>query len=381
MSPAARPRPPLRIVSVRDEDTPALASFFRRTWDPDATEERVAKARAAARLNDICPGLPYPTFAAFAGDEIVGYLSSLPARFWLGGAIIRGWWAKGLMILPEFRNGPLGALLVRQQAKELPVLGSLAVNPPALRLFAASGLTEAAALFNRLLLLRPGNVVRRIDPEALNLSGSARGRVIEAATSPVFRPLAAAGADAAGAFFRLRHRIGARGAVGVVGTDLPPGVDRLWERLRREIVAGMVRDRFHFSERYGDPTSEPYLYVSIGEGSALAGLGVVRAPRVAGDPRLNGIKVAVLSEAVFAPSDQGSARALIALAATAAVDAGADALLVSGTHRALAAAARGLGSVGVPPNVRFLVRVPGAALPSGPEWGLTRGDGDADSTF
>jgi hypothetical protein len=288
------------------------------------------------------------------------------------------------MVLPEYRNGPLGALLVRELAKEVPALGSLAVNPPALRLFAASGLAPVGPLFDRLIVLRPGNVVRRLDPAVLPLDGlgGVLGRAVRLATHRRLRPVAALGGDAVGVALRAVRAVRAAGGRRDVGPALPDEVDHLWSRTREGIPGGIVRDRWHFLRRYGAPAEVPYVYVTLRRAGALVGLGVVRGPRAAGDPRLAGIRVAVLSEALFDPHAGRDGVGVLAGAEAAARDLDADALLVSGTHQALDRASRVRGAVGLPATVHCLVRLPGSApLPPAGEWWLTRGDGDADSAF
>lgn len=367
------------MVAAADEHADAMAAFFRRVWRDEASAAQVRASRERMRSNPVRPGEPYPTHLVLAGDDVVAYLSTLPTRFWIRGRVVPGWWAKGLMVLPEYRNGPLGALLVRELAKREPVLGSLAVNPPALRLFQAAGLTRVGPLGNRLIVLRPGNVLRRLDTGALPLDGLAGGigRMLRIALKPGFRQVAAVGADLGGLALGLL-----RGDRGRVSAELPEDVDRLWERVRGGMAAGVVRDREHFARRFGAPSEAPYVYVTVAGPNELLGLGVVRAPRSDGDPRLKGIRVAVLSEAIFPLESPESGRRLLACAERAALELGADALLASGTHRAFDRVVARRPTVDVPANVQLLLRVPGIdSLPPIGDWWLTRGDGDADGVF
>jgi hypothetical protein len=371
-------------VPAADEHAEALAAFFRKTWDPAATAERVRANRERTRDNDVTPGQPYPTYLALADGEVVAYLSSLPARFWIDGTALPGWWAKGLMVVPDYRNGPLGALLVREQAKHLPVLGSLAVNAAALRLFTAAGLAEIGPLSNRLIVLRPGRVLRRLDPALLPFDrlGGVLGRAVRLATHRRVRPVAVLGGEAMGAVMRVVGSMRPKAGKCDAGVTLPPDVDRLWGRSLGGLRAGVVRDRVHFARRYGAPAEAPYAYVSVRRAAELVGLAVVRKPRADGDPRLSGIRVAVLSEALFDSRAERDGTAVLSGAAAAARDVDADALLVSGTHDALNRMARACGAVSLPGTVHCLIRVPGhAPLPPGREWWVTRGDGDADTAF
>lgn len=372
-------RPKMRIVAAADSDAEAMAAFFRRTWTPTATAGEVLASRDRQRSNPVSPGEPYPTFLVYAGDEVVAYLTSLPVRFWIGGRVVPGWWAKGLMVLPDHRNGPLGAMLVRELGRQVPVLGSLAVNPPALRLFQSIGLASIGSLINRLIPLRPGRLVRLLDPAALPLDrvGGVVGTAVRLALRPGVRPLAAVGGDLAGLALRLRRGLPGGGPTTV--DVLPDGVDELWAEAAAGLAAGVTRDARHFLWQYGARPEAPYSYLAGHEGGRLSGLGVLRAPRAAGDPRLRGLKVAVLSELLVAPGRADRTATMIRGAERIALELGADALLVSGTHGSLARATR--GAVPVPANIHLMVRIPDATLPPLADWWITRGDGDADSVF
>ena len=375
----------LRVVTATDEHAAAMAGFFRKTWDPSSTGERVLEARRnGAAANPAFPGEVSPTFLAFHGSEVVGYLGSLPVRFWVLGRTVPGYWAKGLMVLPEYRNGPIGPLVVREASKQLPVLGSLAVNPPALRLFAASGLKHVGVLSNRLVPLRAGNIVRRLNPALLPLERMPKllGVLVAIATRPGLRPIFSIGAGLGGRFLSLVRRAPGRGMAWDSGAELPSGVDALWESVRENLSAGVVRDSAHLRWRYGAPANEGYRYVAVRERGRLAGLGVVRAPRAQGDPRLHGIKVAVLSEVIADPSGPRPLRALVSAAEEVAAMMDADALLCSDTHAGLARTLSRYGALSLPANVNFLIRLPGGTqVPPLDQWWLTRGDGDADEVF
>lgn len=374
----------VEIVPASDDHASVLADFFRKTWDPHATAASVLASRQRCRDNPVDAGNAYPTYLALVDGAVGAYLTSIPVRFWIGAQEVPGWWGKGLMVLPHLRNGPLGVLLVREQAKALPVLGSLAVNPAALRLFKSSGLQEVGALPNRLLPLRPKRMLALLDGRELPLDGlpALVKTVGDTVAHPVVRPLAGVGAEAVGGVWRAWRALRRPRGYSIERVEhVPADVDGLWEGVRGRIAAGVVRDGLHFRDRYGDPVGPRYDSVALRRDGTLVGYAVLRRPRSEGEPRLGGVRVGVVSEAMFDPDRPRDGLALLAAAEEVSRAAGADALLVSATHNALDGLAKRYGFLSLPANINYLVRLPETSLPPLHDWWLTRGDGGADDAF
>lgn len=146
--------------------------------------------------------------------------------------------------------------------------------------------------------------------------------------------------------------------------------------------AAPTRDGAYLRGRYlGE---DGYRLLGVYEAGALAGFAAVRPPRADGDPRLNGVRVATVSELV-APVDRPRIlRALLAGAETVARSLDAHALLCSASHPAARAALRRRGCLPCPGNVHVLLREPPGAAPlprALDGWWLTRGDSHADEVF
>ena len=377
--------PAAGVVRAGPEHLELLADFYRRAWDPGATAAGVRAARrAAAARNPVAPGEEPPTFLFVAGGRAVGHVGTLPARIWTPAGERSAHWVKGLMVLPEHRNGPVGFLLLREAVRHLGCALAMVVAPEAHRLFAAAGFAEVGTLPDAVRLLDPARVLRRLDPAALG------GRVPHAAEALVERlrgsPLASGAAGAA-----VRGALGAWSAVAggtggmraVVLPELRPGeAGRLWARVRRALTCAPARDAAYLQARYREGGG--YRLLGVYERGGLAGFAAVRPPRAEGDPRLGGVRVAALSELLFPPACPAVGRALLAGAETVARSLDADALLCSATHPAAAAALRRRGYLTLPGSVHVLLReVPGhSPLPrSLAAWWLTRGDSHADEVF
>lgn len=382
---AAPAGPATGVVRAGPEHADLLAAFYRRTWDAGATGASVRAARRmAAARNPVTPGEPPPTFLFLANGRAVGHLATIPVRLWTPAGERPAHWLKGLWVLPEHRNGPVGFYLVREALAQVGVALSAAVAPDALKLLQAAGMEELGVLPNAIRILDPIRVLRSIDVDALGggLPRPARAAAARIRRSPVLSALAGTALRAATAGWTA-VRGGTGGVHAVVLPELRAGeLSRLWARARRGVDAAPARDGAYLRGRYLGEGG--YRLLGVYEGGVLAGFAAVRPPRAEGDPRLNGVRVATVSELV-APVDRPRlVRALLAGAETVARSLDAHALLCSASHPAARAALRRRGCLPCPGNVHVLLREPPGAAPlprTLDGWWLTRGDSHADEVF
>ena len=161
---AARPTTGAEVVVADDRHLETLTDFYRQTWDADADAERVRTARLqAAECNPVCPGDPPPTFLFLLGGRAIGHVGSIPVRVWGAAGVRPAHWVKGLMVLPEHRNGPVGFLLLKDAMRHLELAMAMVVQPEARRLFQALGFADVGVLPNALRVLHPSRVLRRLD--------------------------------------------------------------------------------------------------------------------------------------------------------------------------------------------------------------------------
>ena len=354
-------------------------------------EAVLAGWRKAASENRAAPGEVPPAAIVLDGSRVLGYCGSIPHRLWDGVAERPAYWVKGLMVLPEYRRGPIGFLVVKQLATQLTRATALVVAPAARRLFSALGYTDLGAVTNFIRPLRLAGLARRLDVVELGLG---LPRWLAAGVRMAQRAgVAALAGGAAGLALDLvgaaRGRPGSGLATGCAVE--PPSreeLDAVWRRARGAIAASPVRDGAYLRWRYGANGAAShdsrYSFVTARDGTRLVGVAVLLQPKAIGDPRLRGARVATISDIVFPPERAAVGLAVLAAVERAARSAGADAVLCTTSHRALARVLRRRAFVPLPGNVHFFVRdATGAArwprdLAS---WWLARGDSDADEVF
>ena len=381
---------PITTVLATDDHAESLATFYREAWSAkDAGGEKVLAARClAARRNIAFPGTSPPTAIALEGGRVVAHCTTVPDRFLLFGEERPGYWTKGLMVLPEHRNGPLGFAVLRTLVSQLPNSAAMVVSRPARRLFSALGFHDLGPIPNFIRPIRPANVLARLSLDGLGLEGlpkwvRAAARI---ASTPGIRPFVSL---ALKVWLRtsLRLATGMRPAANrtlTYGLPMPEDMDSLWAKAKEEVQAAPVKDSRYFRARYEGPAGSSYTVVAGYDPHGLSGLATVRWPSEQGDPRLNGIRIATLSDGITAPIGRAGLVALLTAAISAADAAGADALLATCGHSRMTQALVACGFRRLPGNVHFLVRFAGVNpidYPPQSEWWLGRGDGDADGVF
>jgi hypothetical protein len=332
-------------------------------------------------------GQESPTFLVLLGGRVVAFVGTIPFLLWNGADERQAYWIKGLMVLPEHRNGPLGFMVLKEALRHLPCATSLTVAPPSRRLFEALGFQNLGLLRNYLRLLRPVRVAARVDLALAlpRLPGWVSSGYRLAQRTGITALLGGC-ASTAYAVGSLRFRADRRG-VTVASTTVPPErseLDSLWQRVRSSLRAAGVRDGRYLAWRYHGARAERYRFISARRERSLGGVAVVRRPEANGDPRLRGIRVAVLADLLFPVGDAATGDALVAGVEDVARELHADALLVSPSHPAVEAVLRSRMYVGLPGNMYFLTRDSAGTLmlpDTLADWWLTRGDMEADEVF
>jgi len=382
-------KPKIEVTSFTEAHCAAVAEFFRKVWDPRATEESVRSGRhATIQSNPFQPGQEVPTILFLQNGIVLGYVSSIPVSLWNGGEEQPAFWVKGLMVLPEHRSGPVGYYLLQELLKRTPLALSLTVAPATRRLFQSLGFRELGMLTNHLRLLHPAAVARRLNLEQLG-AGRLPNWLLKSMAAAQQIGLASAGAVAGCVVLNGFSVVRSRSTHGLeisfpeVWPDAAE-LNALWAQMRGSVLCGVVRDSRYLPWRYDISPSGKYSIAAARQRGKLVGLAVVRRPGEESDPRLNGIRVAVISEVLCVHFRPELLCAVLRSADILGAQSNADAILCSTSSDALRSAMRRAGFLRVPENLYFLWRASDAARRLSPEltnWWLTRGDMNADEVF
>jgi hypothetical protein len=372
----------VEIVLGTEEHATLTQAFFREVWPSDTEAPTRREPSTGGVVSERAP-VRSPSSLAILDDRVIGYLGTIPLRFWNGHVEQSGYWFKGFMVLPEFRNGPIGYALVKELSRHVPIAFVITVQPASWRLFKAIGLTHLGALENRLRLLRPARVFRKIDFDRLGMTGTSR-RISTAVKLAQRIGVAGVGGmfvgAALGAWSMLRGSKGRGIRTAVVGRIDPAEYDDLWSRCSQGFQFAQVRDGEYVQRRF--LSDDAYILIEARDGATLVGFGAVRRPRSGGDERLAGLVIAPLSD-VLTPLDRCDVSlAILACAERTARSLGADALTCSASHPFLLSALSARAYLRIPPTLQFLARVgKGESVGSISDWWLLRADGNADEGF
>ena len=383
-------RPSVQVTRVTDAEADSVAEFMRRVWGSTVTGERIRRSlREGARTNPAVIGEPIPSVVYRRDDEALGYLGSIPVRFWNGRSEVAAHWLKGFMVLPEHQSGPVGFGLLREMLRHVDVAGTMTVAQPARRLFQAVGFADCGALPNYIAVLRGGRVAQSVDVGAL---GSAVPSVVRRAIIGAQGTGLASVGGACAAFAR-RSWNALRGASATTSVDLsgelpsPDSLDRLWLRARQRIAACAVRDGRYFHWRYNARRGGTYEVAAVrerGTRARLVGLAVVRRSGDSADPRLRGLRLATLADVLFDPRDERAGMAALKAAERLARRMGADALLCTTAQPTITRLLTRRFYLKTSGGVHMMVREPRAERRLSTrveDWWLMRGDANSDDAF
>jgi GNAT superfamily N-acetyltransferase len=376
----------IRVAALSASDSGALRTFYRTVWN--STEPTGADSDSAASTEDICPfpaGLPAPIVGVYRGERIIGHLGSIPTEFWDGSRNVAGHWVKGLMVLEEFRNGPIGYLLVKEMMQNVSLSGAMVVAAPARRLFEACGFKSLGAVPNYIAVLRPRRVLQAADVDRLGLSSIPRPlklllRFMKWGPIPW---VAGGGAAAALALLAGANRL-MTASLKIRTVLHPPAaaeVDPLWLRLRAQLNLAPSRGGSYLEWRYDREHPGRYQFIEVRRQGRLTSLVVARLPERVDDPRLAGLRVGLIVDLLVDPADTTAVTAALLAARQWGAKAGCDAILLTISHLGVGRLVKRLGFVRIPGNIHCMLRVPAGALdaPASMEhsW-LMRGDAWSD---
>ncbi len=375
----------VRLLGERDADS--IAEFIRTAeWDPSATTEAARQMiRDAAEKNPFEPGVAPPRVGVFVGQRLVAYLTSIPASFWNGSQQVPGHWLKGFWVLPDYRNGPIGFLLLKEMLRNVGLAASMPAALVPRQLSVALGMRDLGAVSNYIQPLRMSRILAKLDLSLAALNGlpaavTAALRAVK--LTPIRQSIgalvnsyiAAASCSSALVGRRLRSEW---------SKSLPEHtvLDDLWSRARGAGTCGGTRSGAYLRWRYPADAASQYSFATVWQDRRLAALVTLAAPQRLDDSRLQGLAIGSVVDLVFDPNIPHALAKALARARRWGRAQGYDALLFTASHHSLRGALRGAGYFRTPGNIHLLVRDKGGQSGLSPDlgqWSVTRGDAWSD---
>jgi hypothetical protein len=375
-----------------DDLAEAFEDFAERVWPRNGTsrEEQASTGDPATPGRAATVSSPL-RILILRGRQIVGHLAGTPVRVRAGSEVAAAHWVVGFMVLPEYRQGLVGPLLIKRANETLGLAMTLHVEEAALRVFKGLGWTHLGVvpqyacvlsgvrLLNRLRLDRIEFLYRRCGRWAGPMAWIAAARVtrlvLGLGLSAPCRLWASSGI--------LRRPAAADYQVGEE-SEFDDGYDRLWERVGSKFDALVVRDRDYLTRRYG-ARPDGYRLLASRRGADLVGYCVVRIKQFDGDPRMGHARIGTLIDCLFDPEDAGGGlEALIGGATRLCRKERVDVMFCTASHPVLRRRLVGNGFVRVPGSLHFAYWDTRGVLrgrESVAAWHIMRGDSDGDQNL
>jgi len=294
------------------------------------------------------------------------------------------------MVLCEYRNGPIGPLLIKKVNETLKLALTLHVEEAPLNIFKGLGWKHAGVIPQYVYLQDPYALLRNLRVGQLSFlhEGSYPWlRWLEPVMSQSFTRFSLASFFSVNSrTFRLlaslrRPRQGPGNLAEETGFDA--AYDRLWERVKGNFGALVVRDRSYLETRFGQPL-KTYRLLTYRHHNQLLGYCIVKLKQFSDDPRMGCMRIATIVDCLFDPADPQGLQSLVAGAIQLGRKEKVHAIFCTASYLPLQKLLSLNGFIKIPGNLNFAYFDKNNHIQSDislAAWHLMRGDSDADSNF
>lgn len=377
-----------RVALYEDHLASALDEFCQIAW-PQARPSASVSALSNAEVSRERVARP-PMFLFLKGEKVVGHVSTIPVRLWMGYDIRSAHWLVGFMVLPDFRNGLVGPLLIKETNRRLDVALSLHVESTVRRIMTGLKWVHKGVIPQYLKVLNAAAVTRNIQISGVDAlgarEGGVKGLIRFGLQSSVIRGVTGWGlALVQGAWtaaMALRRPTPVPHQV-VEEAGFDESYTELWQRVSPHIMAAIVRDQAYLKARYG-PKMKRYRLLACRNGQQLLGYCIIKTKAFADDARMGNLKVGTIVDGLYDPTIPSTWQALLDAALLQLRQEGSDVVLCTTSLMSLRNVLIANGFARIPGNLNFTYHSRAEASianVSFDSWHLMRGDSDADQSF
>jgi Acetyltransferase (GNAT) domain len=329
-----------------------------------------------------------PTFLFLKNEKAIGHVATLPIRLSMQGRTVPAHWIVGFMVLPEYRNGLVGPLLIKEVNRVLDVALSLHVEDSVLRILTGLKWVHKGVLPQYLLVLNAGEVTNNLIPLVKKrLESSSRGVFVRALVdNGIVRWLAAECLGLTQQLWSLFASVGkpyeSRQEI-VEERGFDESYSALWQSVSSRFHAAIVRDQEALQLRYGHKM-ERYRLLAYRRQGKLLGYCILRIKQFSKDRRMNDMKVGTIVDCLYDPDSPAVLQALVTDVMARFRQAGVHAVFCTASLQALRRLLLMNGFFKIPGNLNFAYHARLAQVHADiplDAWHLMRGDSDADQNF
>ncbi len=331
-----------------------------------------------------------PTFLFLKDDEVLGHITSIPVGLFIHSRFIPAHWMVGFMVLPEYRNGPIGPLLIKKVNETLDFAMTLHVEDNVLRIFKGLGWKHLGVIPQFIRVLNTYRLLKEVNIGQLPFLKGRRNVTRKwlgwGLSNTLTRYFIALSASLAIKIWNLckatiRPNFGLFKVIEEYSFDA--SFDTLWEGIRGKFDAMVVRDRSYLENRFGGRI-EKYRLLTCRRNDRLIGYCILKVKSFINDPRMGNTRVGTIVDCLFDPEDFSGLQLLFFEASKLFNKEKVDAIFCAASYLPLQKFLIRNGFMEISGNLNFAFH--GSFIePFGElnlsEWHLMRGDSDADANF
>lgn len=367
----------------------AFHEFCRVIWPGSCREIDPGQTTPASQA-DTGPASPpdAPTFVFLKDEKIVGHVTTIPVRLSISSGVKAAHWIVGFMVLPEYRSGLVGPLLIKEVNRALDCAMSLHVEPPVLRILTGLKWVHKGVLPQYLRVMNARGVLENIQPSTVEaVSAGGESSFLRPYLKSRFVRLVGSAGLALGQRLWLGMNCLARPKPIQADLQWEEAFDdsytHLWQSVAGQLGAALVRDRAALESRYGRKI-KGYRLLTCRRDEKLLGYCIVKFKQFLNDRRMGDMKLGTIVDCLYDPRESSVLHGLVAYVAQWARQEGVDALLCTASLKSLGQGLRRNGFLRIHGNLHFAYH---SRSPlelekiSLDDWHLMRGDSDADQNF
>jgi hypothetical protein len=378
-----------RVCLYGDHLAPAFHEFCRVIWPGSSPEIVPGQAIPASQANRCQPSpSDAPTFVFLKDEKVIGHVTTIPVQLSIPSGVKAAHWIVGFMVLPEYRSGLVGPLLIKEVNRVLDCAMSLHVEPPVLRILTGLKWVHKGVLPQYLRVMNARGVLANIQPLTVEaVSAGGRGSFLRLYLRSRFVRLIGSAGLALGQ--RLWWGMNCLARLKPTQADLQweeafdDSYTHLWQSVAGQLGATLVRDRAALESRYGGKI-EGYRLLTCRRNGKLHGYCIVKLKQFVNDQRMGNMKLGTIVDCLYDPREPSVLHGLVAHVAQWARQEGVDALLCTASLKSLGQGLLRNGFFTIPGNLNFAyqnrspLELEEISLDN---WHLMRGDSDADQNF
>ena len=363
-----------------------LGRFIEKIWPND----RAADSGKVPGLGSKGGKQDAPIFLFMKGQEVIGHIATLPVRLYSQSGVHPAHWVVGFMVLPEYRNGIIGPLLIKKINETLDFALTLHVEEAPLRIFRGLGWKYGGIIPQYVLPIKPYSFLRNLNLAGLSFVQRKDKSPVALLSRLLSWPLTRSVScfALAGALRLLSSAASLRRPALDSGTvreesEFDAAYDALWQRVAHKYGVLVVRDRRYLQTRYGERNGL-YRILAYRERGELIAYCVMKVKQFSDDSRVGCMKVGTVVDCLFDPDKTGALQSLFGAVIRLCAQETVDAVFCTASFPPLQRILSLNGFIKTPGNLNFAYLDTKNNLPSHSSldmWHLMRGDSDADANF